>query len=144
MIRASRRHAVRALCCAAWLAAFSHDNWAKRAAPRDVAPVVAGNVEYSAPTDRMGVVVASERASRKMLWCRRIYVVHRRASLESDVQDVFISKLALEGGMLIVSNERGEDYALDIKTRHVLPRGSAGGATGSSRDTPAPDNERCH
>lgn len=143
MTRASRRHALRALCCAVWLAALPHDDWAKRAAPRDVPPVATDEVEYSAPTDRMGVVVATDRASHKMLWCRRIYVVHRRPSLEKDVQDVFITKLALEGRLLIVSNERGTDYALDLKTLRVHSRQSAGGVSASSRDTAAPDDLGC-
>ena len=141
--RASRQHALRALCCAAWLAALPHDDWAKRAAPRDVAPVIAGEVEYTAPTDRMGVVVASDLVSHKMLWCRRIYVVHMRASQERDVPDVFITELALEGRLLIVSNERGNDYALDLKTLRVKSRRSAGGVSASSRDTAAPDDLGC-
>jgi len=70
----------------------------------------------------MGVVVATDQPSRKKLWQKRIYRVTRNPALESDVQDVFITSLAIEGNALIIRNERGEQFVLELSTRKVIKR----------------------
>ena len=92
---------------------------AKRAAPKEVPPVVASSIEYSAPHEAMGFVVATDTVSRKELWRERIYTVRVDPALERDVQDVFITSLVIEKGTLIITNERGDRYALDLATRKV-------------------------
>jgi len=92
---------------------------AKRSAPADVAPVVIQGIEYSAPHDAMAFVVARNVSSGKELWRVRIYEVRVKAGLERDVQDVFITSLTEKNGALLIANERGEKYALDLKTRKV-------------------------
>ena len=92
---------------------------AKRAAPKEVPPAVASAVEYSAPHEAMGFVVATDTVSRKELWRERIYTVRVDPALERDVQDVFITSLVIEKGTLIITNERGDRYALDLVTRKV-------------------------
>ena len=37
-------------------------------------------------------------------------------------QDVFITSLAIECGVIIITNERGEKYTLDLATRQVTRR----------------------
>lgn len=96
--------------------------WAKRAAPKRVTPVVVNSVEYSAPLKMMGFVVATDTASRKELWRVRIYNVPIDPTLERDVQEVYITSLALEGGALVVTNEKDERFTLDLATRQVTPR----------------------
>lgn len=95
---------------------------AKRAAPKEVSPVVVGAVQYSVPLWEMGFVVARDTATRKELWRVRVYEVPIDPKLEADVQHVFITSLAVEGGVLIVTNERGETYVLDPATRKVTKR----------------------
>jgi hypothetical protein len=95
---------------------------AKRAAPKPVTPVVVKTVEYSAPREQMGFVIATDTTSHKELWRERIYTVKIDPALERDVQDVFITSLVEEKGSLIVTNERGETYALDLATRKVTKR----------------------
>jgi outer membrane protein assembly factor BamB len=92
---------------------------AKRPAPAPVAPVVADGVRYSAPMGAMSFVVAAAADTGKELWRMRIYGVRVDPNLERDVQDVFITSLEVKQGMLIITNERGEKYALDLKTRKV-------------------------
>jgi len=92
---------------------------AKRAAPRPVAPVVADGVRYSAPPEAMGFVIAATADTGKELWRVRIYEIHVDPNLERNVQDVFITSLELKDGTLIITNERGEKFALDLKTRKV-------------------------
>ena len=92
---------------------------AKRAAPAVVAPVLARGLEFSAPHDAMGFVVATGISSGKELWRVQVYKIPVIAKLERDVQDVFITSLALKDRSLLITNERGEKYALDLKTRKV-------------------------
>jgi hypothetical protein len=92
---------------------------AKRAAPKPVPPVVADSVEYSAPHEHMGFVFATDTSSRKELWRERIYAVRIDPALERDVQDVFITTLSIKRGALIITNEHGDTYTLDLSTRKV-------------------------
>ncbi|HEV7404170.1 MAG TPA: hypothetical protein VGO11_14615 [Chthoniobacteraceae bacterium] len=112
----------RALALLLSLFLAAHPAQAKRSEPKPVAPVAANGIAYSAPHDQMGFVIATDTASRKELWRERIYSVQYDADLEKDVQDVFITSLALEGGMLVVTNERGAVYHLDLATRRVTKR----------------------
>lgn len=95
---------------------------AKRAAPKPVAPLVVNSVEYSAPHDLMGFVVATDAKTRKELWRERIYTVRINPDLERDVQDVFITSLTSEDGALVITNERQERFTLDLATRKVTKR----------------------
>jgi len=71
----------------------------------------------------MGFVVASDASSHRELWRQQIYTVRLKPTLERDVQDVFITSLTLRGGSLIITNERGERFALDLSTRRVAHEG---------------------
>ena len=92
---------------------------AKRSAPAPVAPVVTNGIRYSAPSDAMAFVVAADAGTSKELWRARIYEVRVDPNLERDVQEVFIVSLAVKDGFLLIANERGEKYALDLQTRKV-------------------------
>jgi hypothetical protein len=105
-----------ALCVVAFVTGPAN---AKRTVPRAVEPVTVQGVTYSAPANAMGFVVAFEASSRRELWRQRIYRIHVNPSLERDVQDVFITSLTLRGGSLVIANEHGERYALDLSTRKI-------------------------
>jgi hypothetical protein len=95
---------------------------AKRVAPTPVPPVTIGSTKYSAPSDKMGHVVATDTSNGKELWRVRIYSVLINPFLERDVQDVFITSLVISGGTLLIENERGDKYTLDVNTRRVAKR----------------------
>jgi hypothetical protein len=95
---------------------------AKRSAPKPVPPVIAYGVEYSAPVDLRAFVVATDTRSHKELWRQRIYSVSINPALERDVQDVFITSLAVNGRALVITNEHNETYVLDLTTRQVSKR----------------------
>lgn len=117
--------ASRILCVLAVLASFfqaATTAKAKRAAPKPVPAVTLKNIEYSAPHDLMGFVVATDTATHKELWRERIYAVTVNPALESDVQHVYITSLVIEESTLVITNERGESYALDLATRKVTQR----------------------
>lgn len=94
---------------------------AKRSAPKPVEPVVIGSVRYSAPveSESMGFIVAADVASGKELWRQRIYRVLINPFLEEDVQWVFINSLVRRGRDLLITNERGKHFTLDLETRRV-------------------------
>ena len=94
-------------------------SFAKRAVPEAVTPVTIRGITYSAPSEAMGFVVASNSSSGKELWRRRIYAIRIDPALERDVQDVFITSLMAGDDTLLVANERGERFVLDLQTRKV-------------------------
>ena len=92
---------------------------AKRAPPAAVKPAAHGGIEFRAPSGKMGVVEAWETATGRMLWEKQIYEVKLDPNLEADVQHVFVTKMEVLAGALLVTNESGEVYSLDLKTRNV-------------------------
>jgi hypothetical protein len=95
--------------------------FAKRAAPKPVPPVVANGTRFTAPHNSMGFVVATDIRNGDTLWSRQIYVVKINRAVEGDVQACFITSLKLNSTKLIVTNESGNEYALDLRTLDVRP-----------------------
>ena len=98
--------------------------FAKRGEPAEVKPVVHEGIEYRAPhstiaSEKMGVVEAWDKATDKMLWEKKVYTVKINPLMERDVQDVFITKLEIDAGKLIVTNEKDARYSIDLKTQKV-------------------------
>jgi hypothetical protein len=91
----------------------------KRSAPKIVEPVTILGVTYSAPSWPVGVVIATDAASSRELWRQRIYAIPYDRKLEQDVQDVFVTSLKCRSNVLLITNERGEHFALDLSTRKV-------------------------
>lgn len=93
--------------------------WAKRSPPEKVAPVKAAGVEYRVNHDQMGCVEAWDTASQQLVWRKQIYVVRYDVDLERDVQDVFITSVSVKGEKLLIKNERGSEYELDLAKLQV-------------------------
>ena len=117
----------RLISCLLSLLLFAMPSWAKRATPKEVPPIENNGIRYSAVVwgsdigekQNGGFVEAHEIASGKLLWRVKVYSTAYKSGLEKDVQDVFITSLALKNGELIVENEKGEEFAVDLKTRKV-------------------------
>jgi len=92
---------------------------AKRTAPPEVPSVVQGGVEYRASRLQTGCVEALDRRTNRLVWCRQVYVVKYNVDLERDVQDVCIKAMELDDNALLVTNERGHQYRLDLDTLEV-------------------------
>ena len=104
------------------LAAISASEvWAKRAAPKPVTPVVHNGVKFVAPNldGREGKVEAINDSNGKRLWDVVIYRIKIDPKLEKDVQWVFITKLAIQQNALQITNEKNEQFKLDLATRKV-------------------------
>jgi outer membrane protein assembly factor BamB len=97
----------------------------KRPALADVPPVVSGNVRYEVPnynnpcSQNGGCVVAYNNTTNALLWSVEVYCTHYDSSLEEDVQDIFITSLTVEGGQVLVANEKGLHFAIDPTTQQV-------------------------
>jgi len=93
---------------------------AKRAAPNPVPPVEYKGINYSAPNHdgRTAYVLASD-SSGKELFRVKVFEVPIDPKLEEDVQWVFITALKLSRESLLVKDERGRCYAVDLPTRVV-------------------------
>ncbi len=96
---------------------------AKRAAPTAVEPVHSGDVRYEVAG--MGIVRAWDEKNNRELWNSTVYAVEYIPNLEKDVQDVWITSLAIEDGVLNVLDEKGRSYRVDAETGGV-PKGDAG------------------
>lgn len=89
--------------------------YAKRKAPKPVPPVIWQGVKYVA-SHQMGHVQAFDLASGRKLWETKVYHVWIMPLAEEDVQWVFICNMQVQDGMLVVSNEAGKTYRLDLQT----------------------------
>jgi hypothetical protein len=95
---------------------------AKRAAPQPVEPVLHDGVRYEAPVEKMGFVEAFDVVSGKKLWTLQVYRIEVDPSRERDVQDVYITKLEIVEGGLLVTDERDREYLVDLTTHAVHRR----------------------
>jgi outer membrane protein assembly factor BamB len=95
--------------------------FAKRIAPKPVPPIVHEGVQYSASGDgKTGSVVATDISTGKELWRVKIFRVHPRWwKGEEDNQWVYISSLRLTENTLLIANEKGQCFLLDLRTKSV-------------------------
>jgi len=113
-------------------------SFAKRLAPAMVEPVVAEGVKYLAPqvtpgyieaygvpTCPTGCVEAWEEKTGKLLWRVQVYEVKYDHQRERDVQDVFVRFLTIKDGSLVVENESGARFTVDVKSHTVKREGQS-------------------
>jgi len=100
---------------------------AKRGAPRDV-QLERGSRVYRAnhwtvanygTKANGGVVETFDRKSNKLLTWTQVYCIQVDSSLEGDSQDVFIVAFGFQGHSLIVTDELGDVFELDVQTKRV-------------------------
>jgi hypothetical protein len=102
---------------------------ASRRAPRRLEPVVHAGVRYEQvigkalpDQDESGRYLAAyDMASNQLLWGVKVYDTPQNAELERDVQAVFFASMQLDdsGKSLLVANERGRRFAIDLATHTV-------------------------
>ncbi|MFA5080929.1 MAG: hypothetical protein WC474_00105 [Hydrogenophilaceae bacterium] len=68
-----------------------------------------------------GYIAAIDESSDKELWILKVYDVVYDGEMEDDKQDVLITSLSTAwfGNRLIVCNERGEKFEVDLDSRAV-------------------------
>jgi hypothetical protein len=93
---------------------------AKRMPPKPVTPVVSEGVRYSADGDgRDEYVVAENVSTGNLLWKVKVFHIRIKFWIEEDTQIVFITNLKLLGSSLMVRNEEGRCYAVNLQKKHV-------------------------
>ncbi len=94
---------------------------AKRTPAPVIDPIVHEGVRYTVPNDKgtKGYVVASDASTGKQLWKKTIFRKCICPFVEHDVQWVFLKQMRLDAGRLILVDERGRTYSLDLKTHSV-------------------------
>ena len=95
--------------------------YAKRKAPPKVEPVTSEGVRYVVPNDdgRRAYVQARDPKNGKMLWEVTVFRNLINPLAEEDVQHVYIKKMDLFNGKLILIAEDERKYGLDLKTRVI-------------------------
>jgi len=106
----------------------------KRAAPPEVPPVVMQGLRISISNEPScggalpdnskvqqhgGCLEIWDLQNNKKLREILVYRTDYKPDLESDVQDVWISSMSVEGDRLVVRNELGEEYQVDLKTKSI-------------------------
>ena len=109
---------------------FASGTMAKRVAPAKVPPVNTGEAIVSVPhfpqgarAQNGGVLEAHHPGTKDLLWRIQIYKTKYKPGLERDVQDVFIKSLSFDKShnLLIVSDEKGRVFVLNLKNKKVTP-----------------------
>ncbi len=101
----------------------------KRAGPAPVMAVSKGGVKYVAVQwgkarglpQNGGYIAAVDETTGRELWLLSVYDVEYDPSMEEDKQDVFITRLSLARtpDRLLIEDERGRCYSVDLKTKWV-------------------------
>jgi hypothetical protein len=96
---------------------------AKRAAPPRVEPVIHDGIRYVVPNDdgRRAYIEAWDVQTNKKLGNVTVFTNRIDPKLEEDVQWIFINKLSVRDGTLLVTSERGKTYQIDLRTKAITP-----------------------
>lgn len=100
---------------------------AKRMSPAPVPPVVYEGLRFEAPAHVIvdgqhrsgGYVEVFDEKTNRLLYVIKVYEVKSDKELERDVQDVFITCLSVHDKQLVVLQELGLAYLVDLKTFEV-------------------------
>lgn len=94
---------------------------AKRIGPVKVDPVLYDGTSYVAPNNdgRLSYIEGWNVGTSKKLWELTIFANPIDPNLEEDVHWVFIKRLNIQDGKLMVTTERGKTYQVDLKTKEI-------------------------
>jgi len=98
--------------------------WDEKLTPEHLAIVADGVTyipayEYYSQERKISFLEARDATTNKLLWRQKVYEVPYIRGLEDDVQDIPITSLRIENGSVIVENQTGEVYAVDIESHKV-------------------------
>jgi hypothetical protein len=83
--------------------------------------VIYENIQYTAPnkSGRRAYIEARDARTGRRLWEHTIFSTTIIPSLEEDVQWVFMKRLRIEKGNLVITDEKDRKYLLNPVTRRV-------------------------
>lgn len=98
---------------------------AKRAAPANISPLVAGEARIRPVFERHEAdqrreysvsLVAEYQDGRGEIWRVRLYEREYRVELEGDVQEIHLKSLAMLDDVVVAVDERQQTYKLNVKS----------------------------
>jgi hypothetical protein len=110
---------------------FPANSYALRIAPKPVLPIDHNDVIYSAPHSFLllgdsneqnqigGYILARDKKTKRIKWLVQIYVTEFSKNLEEDVQIVCITEIKMDGELLMIKDEKGRTFSLNINTLEV-------------------------
>ena len=100
---------------------FAGNSWAKRVRAPIVEPVVYNNIRYVAPNDdgRREYVQAFDVATNYKLWEVTVFKNIINPFMEEDLQWFYIKNLQVENEELIVTDEKGRQFSVDLEKQTV-------------------------
>lgn len=106
----------------------NHDNAAptisaKRLAPPEITPIFFEDIQYMVSTAKSEddlksiTTLNATKADGQLVWQKEVYTIEFNAELEMDVQEVYVSRMALNENKdaIVIENEQGESFTLAIK-----------------------------
>lgn len=112
------------------LVVFTSFSYGKRKEPVEVPPIIHGDFVYTVPhwstenntEQNGGYVRVLDAQTGTEVWGIQVYNVDYDDSLETDVQDIFITSIELNfwRTQLIVRNEAGQEFRIDLNNRVVV------------------------
>lgn len=98
------------------------DESPRRMEPKKVPPLVWHGVRYEVVLrahlrgfkQSGGVIAAIDEKTGKEKWIAQVYQTHYDSDEEKDVQNVYVTRLEAGAKGIIVTNERGERYIVDL------------------------------
>jgi hypothetical protein len=115
---------------------------ASRLPPATVAPVTIDGIRYqqmSGSTDpdigQLGGILGAFDAGGRRLWWMKVYDNPRRPDVEGDVQDVFFQSMTVQDdGRLLIVNEDGKRFLVDVRQRTSTAAGETAKPASSPQD----------
>ena len=88
----------------------------KKIAPPKIEPLIYKGIKFVVPNTvkEMGYVQAWDVEIGKKVWEKKVYSIFMNPFLKDNVQWAFIISLSVEDGKLVVVNEKGCEYKIDI------------------------------
>lgn len=101
----------------------------RRRLPPELKPIAVNGVVYTelrqgnklGYEQKGGFVVATDQKTGEMLWHVRVYSIQYIEGKETDVQEVFFTRMALlPGGTdILIENELGKQFVVNLANRSV-------------------------
>ncbi len=96
---------------------------AKRLAPPDIAPIFFEDIQYMVSTakneDNTKAITTlnATKADGQVLWTKALYTITFTPELETDVQEVYVTSMALSesNDAILIENEQGASFRIEIK-----------------------------
>ncbi len=90
----------------------------KRLEPTKVNSVLHNGKEYSINHSKIGTILVRDKDSKKEKIVT-VYTIDYDPNLEKDIQDVFIKSIKIYNQSLLIQNERGVLYEMNLETYEV-------------------------